>query len=206
MLGLAGKKVLMPAYHHGVELETLLAAQVTPVFFRVDAQMRADFEDARARSAGVAAVYVIHYAGFPQDMRAARQLARELGVPLIEDCALALLSREGEKPLGSSGDLFYAKASVEDILIRITAINRGPEAAMLDLLPTIWFRNTWSWGIDERRPRLRREDALPDAKASQTESVIRIRHFDMPLRWLICEGTPETIVANGDVQRAYLGA
>src|ERR1700704_3738022 len=105
MLGLAGKKVLMPAYHHGVELETLLAAQVTPVFFRVDAQMRADFEDARARSAGVAAVYVIHYAGFPQDMQAARQLAGELGVPLIEDCALALLSGEGEKPLGSFGDL-----------------------------------------------------------------------------------------------------
>jgi len=105
MLGLAGKKVLMPAYHHGVELETLLAAQVTPVFFRVDAQMRADFEDARARGAGVAAVYVIHYAGFPQDMQAARQLAGELGVPLIEDCALALLSSEREKPLGSFGDL-----------------------------------------------------------------------------------------------------
>jgi perosamine synthetase len=48
LLGLKGRKVLMPAYHHGVELETLLAAGVTPVFFRVDAQMRADFEDARA--------------------------------------------------------------------------------------------------------------------------------------------------------------
>src|SRR5437868_2733064 len=63
----------------------------------------------------------------------------------------------------------YAKASVEDILIRITAINRGPEAAMLDLVPTIWFRNTWSWGIDERRPRLRREDALNGAKVGHPE-------------------------------------
>src|SRR5512138_3657672 len=105
MLGLSGRKVLVPAYHHGVELETLLAAGVTPVFFRVDAQMRADFEDARARSAGVSALYVIHYAGFPQDMQAARQLATELGVPLIEDCALSLLSRDGEKPLGSFGDV-----------------------------------------------------------------------------------------------------
>src|SRR3954467_969599 len=105
LLGLKGKKVLLPAYHHGVELETLLAAGVQPVFFRVDAQMRADFEDARARSAGVAALYVIHYAGFPQDMGAARQLATELGVPLLEDCALALLSRDGEKPLGSFGDV-----------------------------------------------------------------------------------------------------
>jgi perosamine synthetase len=105
LLGLAGKKVLMPAYHHGVELETLLAAGVTPVFFRVDAQMRADFDDARARSGGAAALYVIHYVGFPQDMHAARQLSEELGVPLIEDCALALLSCDGEKPLGSFGDL-----------------------------------------------------------------------------------------------------
>lgn len=105
LLGLGGKKVLMPAYHHGVELETLLAAGVQPVFFRVDAQMRADFEDARAKAEGAAALYVIHYAGFPQDMGAARQLATELGVPLLEDCALALLSRDGEKPLGSFGDI-----------------------------------------------------------------------------------------------------
>jgi hypothetical protein len=40
----------------------------------------------------------------------------------------------------------YAKASPNDVLIRITASNRGPEAATLHLLPTLWFRNTWSWG------------------------------------------------------------
>src|SRR6266704_3076566 len=56
----------------------------------------------------------------------------------------------------------YAKAAPEDILIRIRAINRGPEPAILYLLPTIWFRNIWSWGIDERRPILRQRnwDAL----------------------------------------------
>jgi perosamine synthetase len=105
MLGLAGKKVLMPAYHHGVELETLLAAGVDPVFFRVDGQMRSDLKDARSKAKGVSALYMIHYAGFPQDMAAARELASEMGVPLLEDCALALLSRDGEKPLGSFGDL-----------------------------------------------------------------------------------------------------
>src|SRR5256886_9563262 len=62
MLGLAGKKVLMPAYHHGVELETLLAAGVTPVFFRVDGQMRADLRDAREKARGCSALYMIHYA------------------------------------------------------------------------------------------------------------------------------------------------
>ena len=44
----------------------------------------------------------------------------------------------------------YAKAAPDDILIRITVANRGPEAATLHLLPTLWFRNTWSWGRDRR--------------------------------------------------------
>ena len=52
----------------------------------------------------------------------------------------------------------YAKASPDDILIRITVTNRGPERARLDLLPTIWFRNTWSWGCEHEgcwaKPRL----------------------------------------------------
>ena len=48
----------------------------------------------------------------------------------------------------------YAKDGPEDILIRITVANRGPEAASLDLLPTVWFRNTWSWGGAAPRPKL----------------------------------------------------
>src|SRR6059036_211497 len=46
----------------------------------------------------------------------------------------------------------YAKAEVEDILIKITVANRGPEAANLRLLPTAWFRNTWSWGNSGMKP------------------------------------------------------
>jgi len=48
----------------------------------------------------------------------------------------------------------YAKASPNDILIRITAVNRGPDQAPLHLLPTIWFRNTWVWGHEAKRPKL----------------------------------------------------
>ncbi len=55
----------------------------------------------------------------------------------------------------------YAKASPNDICIRITAINRGPEPAALHLLPTIWFRNTWSWGCSHEgcgvKPHLNRD-------------------------------------------------
>ncbi len=48
----------------------------------------------------------------------------------------------------------YAKGGPDDILIRITAANRGPETASLHLLPTLWFRNTWSWGGDSPKPRI----------------------------------------------------
>jgi len=53
-------------------------------------------------------------------------------------------------------DIFieYAKADVADILIRLTVVNRGPEPATLHLLPTLWFRNTWSWNGDPNRPSL----------------------------------------------------
>ncbi len=46
----------------------------------------------------------------------------------------------------------YAKASPEDWCIRARIRNAGPEAASLHVLPTVWFRNTWSWGLDDRRP------------------------------------------------------
>lgn len=49
----------------------------------------------------------------------------------------------------------HAKGSPDDICIRITAINHGPDAAPLDLVPQLWFRNTWSWGRDDRTPWLR---------------------------------------------------
>jgi hypothetical protein len=61
-------------------------------------------------------------------------------------------------------DIFveYAKASPDDVLIRITAANRGPETAELHLLPTLWFRNTWSWGCRHEgcwpKPWIRRVD------------------------------------------------
>src|SRR5271154_738042 len=48
----------------------------------------------------------------------------------------------------------YAKADPEDVLIRISVHNRGPEAAQLHLLPTLWFRNTWQWGDKEPKPSL----------------------------------------------------
>ncbi len=53
----------------------------------------------------------------------------------------------------------YAKADAEDVLMRVTVHNRGPEAASLVLLPHVWFRNTWSWGRDPHRPEVSQEGA-----------------------------------------------
>lgn len=49
----------------------------------------------------------------------------------------------------------YAKAAPEDMLIQISVVNRGPEAAALHVPPTLWFRNTWSWYADALKPTLR---------------------------------------------------
>ncbi|GAA4346286.1 glucosidase [Hymenobacter saemangeumensis] len=49
----------------------------------------------------------------------------------------------------------YAKAGPDDLLIQITAHNRGPATARLQVLPQLWFRNTWAWGLDDYRPQLR---------------------------------------------------
>jgi hypothetical protein len=84
----------------------------------------------------------------------------------------------------------YAKAGPDDILIRIEAVNRGPEPAELRLLPTLWFRNTWSWGLDERRPLMSREAA--------EMAALKVYHHYYGNRWLYCEGKPEVLFTENE--------
>ena len=106
-LGLkAGDEVLMPSYHHGVELQCILAKGMTLRFYRIDNRMQADLDDVRAKlRPETRALYVTHYLGFPQPIRALREMAAGAGIPVIEDCALSLFSRNEEGPLGSFGDI-----------------------------------------------------------------------------------------------------
>jgi dTDP-4-amino-4,6-dideoxygalactose transaminase len=106
MLGLDKGEVLVPAYHHGVEVEALVDAGATPRFYRVGSRWDVDMEDvARRIGPKTRALYLIHYAGFPGPVEEMRQLADRHGLPLIEDCALSLLSAAGSVPLGSVGDV-----------------------------------------------------------------------------------------------------
>jgi Glycosyl hydrolase family 63 C-terminal domain len=89
----------------------------------------------------------------------------------------------------------YAKADVEDILIRITAVNRGPDTATLHLLPSLWFRNTWSWGRDARRPSARILAGAPGSVC------VELQHWQYGKRWLIGAGQPELLFTENETNR-----
>jgi len=80
----------------------------------------------------------------------------------------------------------YAQAEPDDILIRVTAENRGPDTAPLHLLPQVWFRNTWSWKSGARKPSLRAEGAQEIRAEHPTLGVYHL-YADRPGALLFCE-------------------
>jgi len=92
----------------------------------------------------------------------------------------------------------YAKADADDILVRIEVVNRGPEKASLDLLPTLWFRNTWSWGGDSRRPVLRLDTSTEGRLAVSAE------HSDEGSFFLHCDGAPEFLFTENETNAERL--
>src|SRR5689334_9467494 len=90
----------------------------------------------------------------------------------------------------------YAKADAEDLLIRITAINRGPAAAPLHVLPTLWFRNTWS--VATLKPDIAVADG-PDGSA-----VMRTSHPDLGPRYLYCQRPTEVLFTDNETNTARL--
>ena len=86
----------------------------------------------------------------------------------------------------------YAKADVEDILIKISATNRSSEPAPLFLLPTVWFRNRWSWG-DNLDPR----PSLHEVTTADVTTV-ELQHFQFDKRFLYCEGAPELLFTENE--------
>jgi hypothetical protein len=91
----------------------------------------------------------------------------------------------------------YAKTDIEDILIKITVSNRGPEAANLRLLPTAWFRNTWAWGEGNPEPQLKRASDSPGP-------AIVLDHPETAKRWLHCEGSPELLFTENETNARRL--
>ncbi len=92
----------------------------------------------------------------------------------------------------------YAKAGPEDVVIRIGATNRGPDPAPIHLLPTLWFRNTWAWGRDDRRPELRAVEDEGRAGRGGALRLIRAAHHDLGEYWLACEGAPALLFTENE--------
>ena len=97
-------------------------------------------------------------------------------------------------------DIFveYAKASPEDLCIRVEAVNRGPDPAELTVLPTIWYRNTWSWGSDIRRPHFHAGGPIDGI------SVIETVHEYYGLRRLLCEKQPALLFTENETNTVRL--
>jgi hypothetical protein len=102
-------------------------------------------------------------------------------------------------------DIFveYAKADAEDILIKITACNRGSEAAPLHILPTLWFRNTWSWASGGDKP------VLSEIQ-SKGQRIIHAHHTDALFQekladyYLYCEGDSPLLFTENETNHEHL--
>ena len=88
----------------------------------------------------------------------------------------------------------YAKAGPTDLLIKITAVNRGPDTATLHVVPQIWFRNTWSWGYDNYRPSL-----FLDFK-----DCIRAEHKDVGKYFYYADGDAQALFCENDTNSKRL--
>lgn len=100
-----GDGVLMPAYHHGVEVEVLKKKGLRLFYYRIDDKMQIDLDYLESLiSSNVRLLYVIHYLGFPQPITKLCDFVSRHGLLLFEDCALSLFSKSNEGPLGSFGD------------------------------------------------------------------------------------------------------
>jgi hypothetical protein len=91
-------------------------------------------------------------------------------------------------------DMFveYAKAGPSDILIQISLCNRGPEAATLHLLPTLWFRNSWTWWPDQPKPSMR------EVAGKNRISTVEASHAELGDVSLHCEGKPHLLFTENE--------
>ncbi len=94
----------------------------------------------------------------------------------------------------------YAKAAADEILIEIRVSNRGSEAAAIEVLPTLWFRNTWAWWPQPPKPLLRQAEAAAGACA------VLASHADLGDYFLYCEATPHLLFTENETNNERIFA
>ncbi|MGI8912576.1 MAG: MGH1-like glycoside hydrolase domain-containing protein [Chloroflexota bacterium] len=133
--------------------------------------------------------YVYPQAAFPYEQLVAENARRSRQEPEYELLDTGIF--DGNRYWEITAD--YAKAGPEDILVRLTVRNAGPEEATLEVLPTLWFRNTWSWGADDRKPSL-----------TLADSHIQTQHWSLEQRMLSWDGRPDALFCENESNAARL--
>src|ERR1700757_1947588 len=140
------------------------------------------------------ALYKYPQAEYPYGWLIEENRRRGLGAPELELIDTGVFNED------RYFDVFaeYSKASENDILIRLTIANRGPEKAALHLLPTLWFRNTWSWGpVPE-------ESTNKPSIALERDGVVRARHDMLGEYQLAYEGKATALFSENETNSARI--
>jgi len=143
--------------------------------------------------------YMKYLYKYPQAAYPYQQLVEENQRRGYEDAEFELLDT-GIFERDRYFDIFieYAKTSDEDISIKITAHNRGDQESPLHILPTLWFRNTWSWEENAPKPQLK-------AYAQKDSySVIESNHESLGDRWLYCQGEHTPLFVDNETNEQKL--
>lgn len=94
----------------------------------------------------------------------------------------------------------HAKATPTDILMIIEAVNHGPDPAPLDLIPQLWFRNTWSWGRDDRHPMITNYDGPTPVG----QRILQAEHAFLGTYYLTAEGEPDLLFCDNETNHVAL--
>ena len=126
-------------------------------------------------------LYKYPQAAFPYDLLVQENARRDRRQPEFEIIDTGIFDADRYFDV----DIEYAKAGAEDVLLRVTVTNRGPESAAIHVLPQVWFRNTWSWFTDRPKPSLERSgnDVVVNHETLGACTV----HFDGPDEIRFCE-------------------
>jgi hypothetical protein len=140
------------------------------------------------------AAYKYPQAEFPYQRLVEENARRGRGEPEFELLDTGIF--EGDRYFDV--EVEYAKAAIDDLLIRIAVVNRAPERAPLHVLPTLWFRNTWAWSAGAPRPRLAAEAGRPGWAAARAE------HPTLGVYRLYAPGAPDLLFTENETNRQRL--
>jgi hypothetical protein len=135
-------------------------------------------------------LYKYPQAAFPYDTLVAENGRRTANEPEFELIDTGIF--EGDRYFDI--EIEYAKGGVDDILLQVTAHNRGPDAAPLRLIPQLWARNIWSWQAGAARPLI----------AVESEASAAIEHPQLPPMRLVCDGAPELLFCDNETNHHRL--